>query len=592
MIARLTVAVVVAALASADDVCEESDPSCLLQARLEAVKRAKAGCEIDDPADCPSTCQWNGPEASGDCGTCMCPEVAGAKPRGRGDTSTATTTEGGVKDDDLFGAPGEGGEWEPDDEDTVERLDRGGDMDVGPEGTTASTTRADPSLVDASTSDVSCGGHRAETCAECPMGFGRAWCNGDCSWQNGQCVLPEVPDLTPENPFACPPPVDGVWPGGDCYARAGSIHFNFRRPQGARQPRWYYNEVRGRASTPGVTFYATNTHGYGYAGIQARTPTDRVVICSTWDQTSGNARMERCGDGVSCSGFGGEGTGAKALWQFQWVDDRPYAMMLRRALLDNGRVEHTCWFHAEELEYTHPGGWKLIARSTSGRNHYGDTFRDSGAFVEQWTHLDSHILRRAQFGSAWYRDLGGVWLQSRAARFSPYCLPERVRAKRVRCDYVSAGVRADTSRLFMATGGLQPPPDHLDDPRSIEYPQAPPGLPAPAYGFEVHKQTLIAASEGSPSPESVSCGGHRASGCPACPFTADGYYHGATWCNGACTWYLASHQCVRRGTEIGNPQQVSCGGHLSPTCAECPQGNGAAWCNGQCRWRRGSCRDK
>lgn len=38
--------------------------------------------------------------------------------------------------------------------------------------------------------DRSCGGHRAETCAECPRGHGASWCNGDCQWDTGRgrCV--------------------------------------------------------------------------------------------------------------------------------------------------------------------------------------------------------------------------------------------------------------------------------------------------------------------------------------------------------------------------------------------------------------------
>ena len=36
--------------------------------------------------------------------------------------------------------------------------------------------------------DVSCGGHSAATCADCPKGNGASWCNGDCYWVNGQCL--------------------------------------------------------------------------------------------------------------------------------------------------------------------------------------------------------------------------------------------------------------------------------------------------------------------------------------------------------------------------------------------------------------------
>jgi hypothetical protein len=34
---------------------------------------------------------------------------------------------------------------------------------------------------------MSCGGHWAGTCADCPQGNGASWCNGDCQWLNGQC---------------------------------------------------------------------------------------------------------------------------------------------------------------------------------------------------------------------------------------------------------------------------------------------------------------------------------------------------------------------------------------------------------------------
>ena len=41
---------------------------------------------------------------------------------------------------------------------------------------------------------VSCGNHGAESCSKCPFdkkfnGFdrGEAWCNGECSWEDGKC---------------------------------------------------------------------------------------------------------------------------------------------------------------------------------------------------------------------------------------------------------------------------------------------------------------------------------------------------------------------------------------------------------------------
>ena len=35
---------------------------------------------------------------------------------------------------------------------------------------------------------MSCGGHDAATCSECPQGHGASWCNGECEWKNEECV--------------------------------------------------------------------------------------------------------------------------------------------------------------------------------------------------------------------------------------------------------------------------------------------------------------------------------------------------------------------------------------------------------------------
>jgi len=37
-------------------------------------------------------------------------------------------------------------------------------------------------------------------------------------------------------------------------------------------------------------------------------------------------------------------------------------------------------------------------------------------------------------------------------------------------------------------------------------------------------------------------------------------------------------------TVTSTKDNVNCGNHDAPTCADCPQGNGASWCNGECEW--------
>jgi hypothetical protein len=56
-----------------------------------------------------------------------------------------------------------------------------------PDPTVAPVAPSTPAPVVSPTTNVSCGGHFASSCAECPQGNGAAWCNGDCIWVNNQC---------------------------------------------------------------------------------------------------------------------------------------------------------------------------------------------------------------------------------------------------------------------------------------------------------------------------------------------------------------------------------------------------------------------
>jgi hypothetical protein len=62
-------------------------------------------------------------------------------------------------------------------------------------------------------SKVSCGNHRATSCACCPQGHGATWCNGECTWGAKGCV-PTVPTQpTPEpKPEPTPEPTPGPNP--------------------------------------------------------------------------------------------------------------------------------------------------------------------------------------------------------------------------------------------------------------------------------------------------------------------------------------------------------------------------------------------
>eukprot|EP00928_Gymnodinium_smaydae_P011596 TRINITY_DN14262_c0_g1_i1.p1 TRINITY_DN14262_c0_g1~~TRINITY_DN14262_c0_g1_i1.p1 ORF type:complete len:470 (+),score=65.61 TRINITY_DN14262_c0_g1_i1:188-1597(+) len=347
---------------------------------------------------------------------------------------------------------------------------------------------------------VSCGGHTAPSCAECG---GKGMCNGNCTWKSrfwffGSCVPRSGGSSTPVNPGNGAAPVNpgsGGRRGMDlgcgwfsCRTRTASIHFNYAAPMNAH---WYYNQVVP-TQTSIDTFFAITTHKYGYAGIQtAGRPfswmgTYHQAICSTWDNGGGNAKVEKCGSGVQCTGFGGEGTGARSLWRFNWKLNQAYAFLIRRVQVGN-RMQNTCWFHAAELSGRYPGGWKHISTTTTGNQ--GPDFTRPGAFLEQWTYRRTDEKRQGTYGPPFFStsSSGGSWQQATSARFSSYVDPTRLANGLVTRDYISAG---QASRgAWMATGGTVMASNEARSSRSI--PLSSVGVPEALRQFDANRQRLL-----------------------------------------------------------------------------------------------------
>jgi hypothetical protein len=62
--------------------------------------------------------------------------------------------------------------------------------------TTTSTTTTTTTTTTTMAASVSCGGHSAATCADCPQGFGAQRCKGDCAWSSSGCVPAGSVDTT------------------------------------------------------------------------------------------------------------------------------------------------------------------------------------------------------------------------------------------------------------------------------------------------------------------------------------------------------------------------------------------------------------
>jgi len=171
-----------------------------------------------------------------------------------------------------------------------------------------------------SVESVSCGNHNADTCANCPQGNGAAWCNGDCIWDGstGQCKPQSVEcgsnaDSCAECPLeSCSSTYCSWHPHTslcrDAFSdevRTASVRLDYDRPSGVFEPAWWFQRVIPTASAD-ATYFSTNAHRFGDGRIQQVSETLGRVIFSLWDQggcdqdLDPNCNAENIAETVAC----------------------------------------------------------------------------------------------------------------------------------------------------------------------------------------------------------------------------------------------------------------------------------------------------
>jgi hypothetical protein len=223
---------------------------------------------------------------------------------------------------------------------------------------------------------------------------------------------------------------------------ARSVHLFYPAPAGAA----YYNELTVDESVNGSYFMACGFNR-GYFGIQQLGGEDKkVVIFSIWDPTKGDdpkavpeeKRVEvlGSGEGVRVSRFGGEGTGGKSMWDYQWKKGETYRFLVR-ASVDGEATTYTAHFYMPERKEwlhmatfrTHTGGKPL-----GGYYSFVEDFRRDGK--------SPHEVRKARFGNGWIKPVDGEWKELREAKFT---------ADKTPLDNIDAGVAG--TDFYLATGG-------------------------------------------------------------------------------------------------------------------------------------------
>jgi len=403
--------------------------------------------------------------------------------------------------------------------------------------------------------------------------------------------------------------------------RTASVHLSYNKPSEISQPAWWFQRVVPK-SVSDVTYFSSNGHAFGYGGIQQVNENNGRVIFSLWDQGGcdqdmGNcdpddlAQTTACGTGVTCTGFGGEGTGRKSYFDTSKIPnvDEEYFFVTQANYLGNKRMEYTGYFYASAL-----GGWKLLSRIQVSTNNAGKWWLSSlYSFVEQWDAIKTTEDRAALFGPSYMANTDGQnFYQIERGTFDFGTLEnhEHVNAWQAGAgEEYAVGIETGGTAIPTATKGEQFEYAILDPPQKLnEFKQKIPCLNQANSKVSIEAclgytqtQTPFTPSTPAPAPvvsptTNVSCGGHYASSCAECP-----QGNGAAWCNGDCIW--VNNQCQESNTSptpapvapstplpVASPTTpVSCGGHYASSCAECPQGNGAAWCNGDCIWINDQC---
>ena len=220
-----------------------------------------------------------------------------------------------------------------------------------------------------------------------------------------------------------------------------SVHLGYPGPEGTA----FYCETTIEQSAAGSYFMVCGWNT-GYFGIQEIRPGKKVVIFSVWDNSKGNdpnsvEQSRRVGilhegENVHVSRFGGEGTGGKSMFDFDWQIGQTYRCLVT-AKPKAERTEYSGYFYLpDEKKWKHLVTFSTITGGKYLRGYYSfvEDFRRNGVSATQ--------PRVARFGNAFILDVDGKWQSVDRARFTADSNP---------ATNIDAGQKGND--FYLATGG-------------------------------------------------------------------------------------------------------------------------------------------
>ena len=222
---------------------------------------------------------------------------------------------------------------------------------------------------------------------------------------------------------------------------ARSVHLAYEAPDGIS----FYNEVKVVKSAK-ATYFSVCGFRHGYFGMQELWNGKKVVIFSIWDpgkqdnpnivKKEDRVKVLHEGKDVKVSRFGGEGTGGKSMYDYDWKVGKTYRFMVKVKVKD-GRSAYSGYFYEPKKK-----AWKHLV--TFEVYTGGDYLKGYYSFVEDFRRNGESVTwkRRADFLNGWVQTKDGKWVSLNKARFTGDPTP---------LDNIDAGPKQDG--FFLATGG-------------------------------------------------------------------------------------------------------------------------------------------
>lgn len=229
----------------------------------------------------------------------------------------------------------------------------------------------------------------------------------------------------------------------DAPRAARSVHLAYEAPEAGE----FRCGMTVEKTTPGSFFMACGWDT-GYFGLQELGTGRKVVIFSVWDPTKGDdphavpaAERVEClfqAPHVRIKRFGGEGTGAQCMADFEWNLGEEVEFLV------SAETEGEFTSYTGFVKRPADGDWERLVtfrvktggRLLQGAHSFLEDFRRDGRSATE--------SRRASFGRVAVK-VDGEWRPVRKARFTASSSEWEAR------DTIDAG--SESGRLFLATGG-------------------------------------------------------------------------------------------------------------------------------------------